>query len=293
MPRWLPSVCLLPSALAMLWLVLRARWFWTHDPELQSGWIVLSLWAYLFWEAWSSRPRLRFQWTFRPAAMVCLALAALFFAQLHRAAFGVTTKGMSALGAGVMLFIAGNIEYVFGSNGVRHFAFVFAFFLCFALPVPETIYYPLVSGLQLKVAAVNVALLNLVGIPAQQLGNAIRLPACTVGIDEACSGIRSLQSTIMATLFIGYLTLRKRSLQVALFGLGILLAIGGNLLRSFLLSYIAQAKGLKAIESYHDAAGWSILIFTAVGVAAAAWWLGRSEKALHHPPSGGQTGGPS
>jgi exosortase len=293
MPRWLPSVCLLPSALAMLWLVFRARWFWTHNPELQFGWIVLPLWAYLFGEAWSSRPRPRFQWTGRAVAMVCLALAALFFAQLHRAAFGVTTNGMSALGAGIMLFIAGNVAYVFGWNGVRHFAFVFAFFLLFALPLPEAIYHPIVSGLQGKVAEANVALLNLTGIPAERLGNAIRLPACVVGIDEACSGIRSLQSTVMATLFLGHLTLRKRSLQAALFGLGLLLAMGGNLLRSLFLSYTAHAKGLKAIESYHDAAGWSILAFTAVGVAAAAWWLGHWEKELNHPPSETQTGGPT
>jgi exosortase len=219
-------------------------------------------------------------------------LGLLFFAQLYQAAFGVTTEGMSALGVGAMSFMAGNFKYVFGSDGLRRFAFVFAFF-CLALPVPETIYYPFVNGLQSKVAALNVELLNLLGIPAERLGNAIRLPACVVGIDEACSGIRSLQSTVMATLFIGHLTLRTRSLQAALFGLGLLLAMGGNLLRSLFLGYAAHAKGPKAIESYHDAAGWSILAFTAAGVAAAAWWLARREKALHPPPTKAQTSGPS
>jgi exosortase len=278
----------------MLWLVLRARWFWTHNPELQFGWIVLLLWAYLFWEAWSSRrPPLRLQWTWRAVVMVWLALTALFFAQLHRAAFGVTTKGMSALGVGVMLFIAGNFTYLFGWNGVRHFAFVFAFFLFFALPLPDDIYYPIVRGLQTEVAEANVVLLNLIGVPAERLGNAIRLPACIVGIDEACSGIRSLQSTVMATLFLGHLMLRKRSLQAALFGLGLFLALSGNLLRSLFLSYTAHAKGPKSIEAYHDAAGWSILAFTSVGVAAAAWWLSRWEKVLAPPPSDAPNRGPS
>jgi len=288
MPAQLPVLALLPSALAMLWLVLRARWFWNHNPELQFGWIVLVLWAYLLCEAWSHRPAPRFQWTWRGAMLTLFGLGMLFFAQLYRTAFGVTTEGMSALGVGAMSFIAGNFKYVFGWDGLRRFAFVFAFF-CVALPVPETIYYPFVNGLQSKVAALNVELLNLLGVPAERLGNAIRLPACVVGIDEACSGIRSLQSTVMATLFIGYLTLRKRSLQAALFGLGLLLAMGGNLLRSLFLSYTAHAKGPKAIESYHDAAGWSILAFTAAGVAAAAWWLGRWEKALNDPPSKAQT----
>ncbi len=292
MPAPLSLLCLLPSALAMLWLVLRARWFWNHNPELRFGWIVLLLWAYLFREAWRQRPPERFQWTWRGALLSLFGMGTLFFAQLYRTAFGVTTEGMSALGLGTISFIAGNFEYVFGGDGLRRFAFAFAFLLL-ALPVPETIYYPFVSYLQSKVAVLNVELLNLFGVPAERLGNAIRLPACMVGIDEACSGIRSLQSTAMATLFIGYLTLRKRSLQAALFGFGILLAMGGNLLRSFLLSYTAHKHGAAAIESYHDAAGWSILAFTAVGVAAAAWRLERWEKTLNHTRSETQTGGPS
>ena len=292
MPAPLSVLCLLPSALAMLWLVLRARWFWNHNPELRFGWIVLLLWAYLFGEAWRHRPLERFQWTWRGALLTLFGMGTLFFAQLYQTAFGVTTEGMSALGVGAMSFIAGNFKYVFGWDGSRRFTFVFAFF-CLALPVPETIYYPFVNGLQSKVAALNVELLNLFGVPAERLGNAIRLPGCVVGIDEACGGIRSLQSTVMATLFIGYLTLRKRSLQVALFGLGLLLAVGGNVLRCFWLSYTAHTKGAAAIASYHDAAGWSILAFTAAGVAATAWRLSRWERALSEPPSQAPTGGPS
>ena len=292
MPAQLSVLCLLPSALAMLWLVLRARWFWNHNPELQFGWVVLVLWGYLLWEAWGQRPAPRFRWTWKGVLLTSFGLGMLFFAQLYQAAFGMTTEGMGALGVGAMSFIAGNFFYVFGWDGSRRFAFVFAFF-CLALPVPETIYYPLVNGLQSKVAALNVELLNLLGVPAERLGNAIRLPGCVVGIDEACSGIRSLQSTIMATLFIGHLTLGKKSLQAALFGLGLALAMGGNLLRSLFLSYAAHARGPKAIETFHDAAGWSILAFTAAGVAAAAWWLGRWEKALPHPPPEVPTPAPS
>jgi exosortase len=130
---------------------------------------------------------------------------------------------------------------------------------------------------------VNVEVLNLVGIPAQQIGSTIRLPNCTVGIDEACSGVRSLQSAVMATLFIGYLTLRRKSLQVALFVAGVALAIFGNLVRSLFLSLTANAKGVEAIQNVHDTAGWSILAFTVCGVGLAAWWLGKVERRLTAP----------
>jgi len=157
-PAQLSVLCLIPSTLAMLWLVLRASWFWNHNPELQFGWVVLLLWACLLGEAWSHRPPPRFQWTGRGVALTLLGMGILFFAQLYRAAYGVTTEGMSALAFGALAFIAGNIEYVFGRDGLRQFVFAFAFLLL-ALPVPETIYYPLVSNLQSKVALLNVELL--------------------------------------------------------------------------------------------------------------------------------------
>ena len=210
--------------------------------------------------------------------------------QLYQAAYGLTAASMSGLATGALLVIAGNLAMLFGWNGARHFAFAFAFIL-FSLPIPSFIYSPIVVGLQKVVAVINVELLNLAGVAATQSGSLIHLPAGTVGIDEACSGIRSMQSTIMATLFIGYLTLKSLPLRVMLFALGIGLAIFGNLIRSLFLSFVANAQGVQSIEKFHDAAGWSILLFTAAGVAGLALLLARVEKRSHskmpvHPGPG-------
>jgi exosortase len=187
-----------------------------------------------------------------------------------------TTLGL-ALGG--MLVVAGNLGVVFGGAGVRHFGMAFGFLLI-AMPVPSGIQGPIVGTLQNKVAWFNTEVLNLLGIPATQVGSLIHLPAGTVGVDEACSGIRSLQSTIMATLFIGYLTLNRFSLQVLLFLCGISLAILGNLIRSLYLSLTANARGIEAIAGVHDAAGWSILTFTAVGVIIISWFFKKLERQL-------------
>jgi len=278
---------LLPSGLAMSWLIWRARWYWTHNPELQFGWIVLMLCAYVFWEAWDRRPRAQYRWSWANVSMMAGGLLVLFYAQLYQAAFGITTEGMSALGMGAVLFTTGNFSYVFGRPGVRLFFFSFAL-LFVALPVPETIYYPLVAALKSAVAAANVQLLRLFGIPAIQVGSAIRLPNCLVGIDEACSGIRSLQSAVMATLFIGHLTLRWFPSKTALLVSGMGLAVLGNLGRSLFLSFTANRKGPEALAAVHDTAGWSILLFTAIGVAVLAWLFARFERVVIR--SQGRTG---
>jgi exosortase/archaeosortase family protein len=83
----------------------------------------------------------------------------------------------------------------------------------------------------------------------------------------------------MATLFIGYLSLKARSLQLVLLVGGILLAIFGNLVRSLFLSYAASVRGVNSIAAFHDGAGWSILVFTAAGVVLLAWLLHKLERA--------------
>jgi len=268
---------LIPSALALAWLVSRAQWFWNHRPDLQFGWIVLMLVAFLLWDGWDRRPAVRACFTFAAFGSGALGLAMLFIVQIYQAAFGLMPASLLGLSMGALLLICANLLYVFGAPGLRHFGFAFAFILI-ALPLPTFIYNPIVGGLQHQIAALNVTILNLSGIAARQSGSLIHLPSGTVGIDEACSGIRSLQSTIMATLFIGYITLGRRSLQILLLVLGIALALFGNVIRSLFLTTTASSRGIKAIEAVHDAAGWSILVFTAVGVIFFSWLLAKLEK---------------
>ena len=272
-------LALLPSWLAMAWLVSKAQWFWNNRPDLQFGWVVLMLSAYLIWDAWERKPPPTFRWNWAGTLLAASGLALLFLVQIYQAAFGMMAASLMALALGALLLVAANLSYVFGWPGIRHFAFGFGFLLI-ALPMPSALYNPIVSGLQSKVAVINVEVLNVIGIPAQQVGSLIHLPNGTVGIDDACSGIRSLQSTVMATLFIGYLTLMNQALQIALFVFGILLAITGNVIRSFLLSYMANEKGLASVDTVHDAAGWSILAFTAVGVMILSWLFAKLERQL-------------
>ena len=274
-----PLLGLSPAFLVMAWIVSRAQWFWRNNPDLQFGWVVVLLCAYLFWEAWEKRPAPN--WRLRPWAvgLFLAGLGLMFLVQIYQAVMGSSAPTTLGLALGGMLVVAGNLGVVFGGAGVRHFGMAFGFLLI-AMPVPSGIQGPIVGTLQSKVAWFNTEVLNLLGIPATQVGSLIHLPAGTVGVDEACSGIRSLQSTIMATLFIGYLTLNRFSLQALLFLCGISLAILGNLIRSLYLSLTANARGIESIAGVHDAAGWSILTFTAVGVIIISWFFKKLERQL-------------
>jgi len=281
LPAWRGLLWLMPAWVAVAWLVAKARWFWSSNPDLQFGYIVLLLCAYVFFEAWEKRPPP--EPGHRPALALVLVgtgMATLFATQLYQAAYGLTPASMSGLGLGALLVVTANLSFVFGTAGLRRFGFPFGFLLI-SLPIPSVIQVPLVSSLQSFIATLNVETLNLAGIPAYRVGSLIQLQNGTVGVDEACSGIRSLQSSLMATLFIGYLSLRSNLLRSLLLAGGVFTALAGNFIRSLYLSYTASARGLASVGEVHDAAGWSILAFTAVGVALLAWYFARVEKAAY------------
>jgi exosortase/archaeosortase family protein len=152
-------------------------------------------------------------------------------------------------------------------------AFAICFFLV-AVPWPTIIEGPLIQGLTRANAATTVEVINLLGVPALQHGNVIEVGTGMVGVDDACSGIRSFQATLMISLFFGELyrltALRRVSCVLAGFGLSLVFNVG----RTTLLTWVAAHKGIAAIASWHDPAGVTIL----VGCFVCLWFIALSAR---------------
>jgi exosortase len=271
-------LALTPAWLALAWLISKVQWIWSHRPEMQFGWIVVLLCGFLISENWPKRPPcvLRPGWV--SALLGVFGLGFLVLVQAYQAAFGTNSASLVGHALGTMIVVAANVQFAYGWRGIAVFAFPFGFLLI-AMPMPSAVQNLITHNLQAVITVLNVEVLKLIGIPAQRLGSLIQLPTGTVGVNEACSGIRSLQSAMMATLFIGYLTLRSNGLRCMLFAGGAGLAVFGNFIRSFYLSYTASKHGVETVNQVHDAAGWSILVFTAVGVGGLSWVMGKVEGA--------------
>src|SRR5688572_21122449 len=146
---------LLPALLAFAWLVSKAQWYWSHRPDMQFGWILLLLCAFVIWDRWANRPEpvWRIRWPF--VVLGVAGLGMLFVMQLYQAAFGLMPAVMMGLTVGVYAIVGANLHYVYGWTGWRFYAFPLLFFLI-ALPMPSFLEGPLINGLQAKVATVNV-----------------------------------------------------------------------------------------------------------------------------------------
>jgi exosortase/archaeosortase family protein len=121
-----------------------------------------------------------------------------------------------------------------------------------------------------------------------------------VGIDEACSGIRSFQATLMIALFFGEFYRLRWPQRWWLLAAGPTLALAFNLARTLTLVLVAAREGLPAMERWHDPLGVAVLVGCFFCLWGVAVWLARGAKlraiekehrtsSIEHPTSKGQT----
>lgn len=118
-----------------------------------------------------------------------------------------------------------------------------------------------------RVTEVVFALFDFLGYALVREGNILILPQGRVGVEEACSGIRSMTACLFAGSFLGAVFLEKFWKKVLLLTMALVLAFLTNLLRSIILTSWAYARGSEAVEgTVHDVTGYAILGLTCVGL---------------------------
>jgi exosortase len=174
-----------------------------------------------------------------------------------------------------------------GKAWLRHFAFPVAFILI-AVPWPTALETPTIQGLMRVVAHVAAETAMLLGTPAQVEGNLIRVSNGLVGVNEACSGIRSMQTSLMIGLLFGELKRLPVLRRVALVAGAVAIALFANFLRAVFLVMVAATKNISEVSRWHDIAGYTIIAVIFVGTMGLAYLLGRSHrKSGFQPESSG------
>lgn len=131
-----------------------------------------------------------------------------------------------------------------------------------------------------KVTVVVFNLFDILGYELEREGNVLILPDGQVGVEEACSGIRSLTACLFAGSFLASVFLDRFWKKFLLVVAAMVFAVMTNLIRSIFLTMWAYYNGSQAIDehwvlpllgdigSVHDVTGFSILGFTCVGLIA-------------------------
>jgi exosortase/archaeosortase family protein len=129
------------------------------------------------------------------------------------------------------------------------------------------------QGLMRFVAGITVEVVGWMGIPAVQHANLVEVGTGMIGIDEACSGVRSLQSAFMLSLFLGEMNQFSVIRRTALLGASLLLVVAANITRTTFLVWTGANRGLGQLEAWHDAAGMLVMLIVLPALLGLAWFM--------------------
>lgn len=265
---WLFVLAMLP---AWAYAVFYLGSLWFSNADYSYGWLMPVLCGALFWERWQRRPEAGVPEALLGPVLLgggmCLLVAgAALLVQMvpgWRLAAWMLGLGLTGMTFSA-LYLAG------GRPWTRHFAFPFLFFLI-AIPWPGRVEAPLVEGLSTLNATLSALVANILGSPAIREGITIRVGSGLVGVDEACSGIRSFQASVMIALFLGELFQFGVMRRIVFLVCGTGIAMACNIARTTFLVRTCDLHGVQALNVNHDAAGLAILGITLVALLVLAW----------------------
>ncbi len=265
--RW--PLALAAVAFLFLWLeiVFQLQSEWSLNPQYSYGWTVPFLAGWLFYQRWLGRPAPGP--TVQPGLTISVALlaaAVLLPARMIAVANPDWRLISWTMSLAAVVITLGALHLAGGVSWSRHFAFPVLFFLV-AGPWPVQLEQLVVQSLMRADSAITIRILNLIGTLAVQHGNVIELSTGQVGIDDACTGVRSLQATFMVALFLGEFYRMRFGPRVLLVVAGALIAFVCNIGRTLILCEVAANSGVDAIHRWHDPAG-----FTILGICLSALW---------------------
>jgi exosortase len=276
-----------------VWYMLLSRLspYWAVNPEYSFGWLVPVLSAFLFLLRWRSRPPAGIP-NSRLAKWVCVAAGFALMPAWVIAQANPDWRLINWLLASQTVAVTlCAIYFAGGVSWLRHFAFTICLIFT-AVPQPHVLEESAAHALTQASTALTVAALQLFQINAVQHGNLVELKTGVIGIDEACSGIRSLQATFMMSLFLGELyrtSVVRRSLLVLA---GAAIAFGCNAGRTFLLTTVAAREGLASIANWHDPVGYIVLTACFLSVWGIARVIAGHMPVVIHPAERAPAGYP-
>jgi exosortase len=256
---------------ALYWGILRdlVRQWW-DDPNYSHGFIVPIFSGYLIWR---ERDRLRALWP-RGVAWGLLVLLA-----------GIGALLLGDLGAenflsrsSLIVILAGLVLFILGTEAFRLTCFPLCY-LFFMVPIPAILFYAVTFPLQQLAAQQAAWALDVLGVPVLLEGNIIHLSQISLGVTEACSGIRSLISLFAGAVAWAYLLL-PRGWPMLVFVLATVpITILANTVRVVATGLIGQWFGVDyASGFFHELAGWVIYLFAflcLIGLHGLIRWVGQ------------------
>jgi exosortase len=231
-------------------------WQWWDDPNYTHGFLVPLFSGFLVWQRRQELAALPPRGTWIGLPVLLVGVGALLLGDLAAENFLMRSS--------LIVVVAGLILFHLGRASFRVLAFPLLF-LFFMVPLPATLFYAIAFPLQ-NLAARNAAwTLDQLGVPVLLDGNVINLTRLSLGVAEACSGIRSLITLLSAAVGWAALTLPGIWGMAVFVAAVVPITILANAGRVVGTGLIAQWFGIEYAEGFfHTFSGWLVFVFAFV-----------------------------
>jgi exosortase len=240
---------------ALYWSIVRDMVVnWWDDPNYSHGFLVPVFSSYLIWlkreELRSLRPQPN--WV---GFLVLLAGVAMLI-------LGAVGAENYLMRSSAIIVLAGLVLFHLGTKLFQSVAFAVAF-LIFMVPLPQIVFNAVTFPLQTVAAESATRALEFLGIPVLRDGNVIHLSRVSLGVSEACSGIRSLISLLAIAVAWGYLSLPSLAARAVLVAVAVPVAIVANTSRIVTTGLIAHWLGIRYAEGFFHTSSGLVAFFVA------------------------------
>lgn len=226
---------------------------WWDDPNYSHGFLVPLFSLYIVWQQRATLRTLPRSGSLLGIPLMLGGIAVLMLGDLGAENFLMRSS--------LLVIIAGLILFHLGPEILRALRFPLAF-LIFMVPLPGVVFYAVTFPLQRLAAEQAAWILDLMGIPVLLDGNIIHLAQMSLGVTEACSGIRSLISLFAGAVAWAYLLIPGGWSTAIFIAATVPITILANAVRVVLTGLIGQQFGVEyATGFFHEFAGWIIYMF--------------------------------
>lgn len=209
-------------------------------------------------------------------------IALLILAQAGRT-YGLLFMFESAERYALVLTAAGLVLMVAGWQVFRSVSWILLFLLLM-VPLPGRV-HNLISGPLQKMATTGaVFLLEAFFLRVSRQGNVMTVNDKTLGVVEACSGLRMLTAFIIVAAFIAYVVKRSRRQKAALVLSSIPVAVMCNILRIVVTAALMLLVSAEVAEKFfHDFAGFAMMPAAVLLMFSELWLMQKLVVRQAHP----------
>ena len=248
---------------------------WWIDPNFSHGFFVPLFSGFVVWQKrlqLASIPRVPSSWG------LAVILVAVFTLVL-----GVFGAELFFSRVSLLMLIGGLVIFFLGWQMLRAILFPLLF-LILMIPIPAIILNQITLPLQILASKLAAWSLPLCGVPVLREGNIINLPAMSLEVADACSGIRSLLSLTTLAVMYGFLLETRIWLRITIALASIPIAVAANGFRIFGTGLLVQYWDPEKAEGFfHQFSGWLIFVVSLLLLFALHWcvksFLDRREAA--------------